>query len=133
MTKNVKTDVLRVAIGNFALGAVMVLIFALTGQFSLSVIWGTLLGCSFVSLSFLWLAISVSKNVEKDPENARKRVSATYTYRLILAAAMVFVAIKVPVFNPFAAIIPLFYQRAVIMVVGKMRAKADKEKEVVCE
>ncbi|MBQ8002668.1 MAG: ATP synthase subunit I [Clostridia bacterium] len=130
MTKNVKTDVLRVAAGNFILGAVMVLIFALAGYFSIEVIWGALLGCSFVSLSFLWLAMSVSKNVEKDPENARKRVSATYTYRLLAMALVVVLAIKLPVFNWVAAIIPLFYQRIVITVVGKMRIKEDSEKEV---
>lgn len=130
MTKKVKTDVLRVAAGNFILGAVMVIVFALAGQFSLEVIWGALLGCSFVSLSFLWLAMSVSKNVEKDPENARKRVSATYTYRLLAMALMVVLAIKLPVFNWVAAVIPLFYQRIVITVVGKIRIKEDEEKEV---
>ncbi len=130
MTKNVKTDVLRVAAGNFILGGIMVVIFALVGHFSLDVLWGALLGCSFVSLSFLWLAISVSKNVEKDPENARKRVSATYTYRLLAMALMVVIAIKLPVFNWVAAVIPLFYQRIVITLVAKMRSKEDCKKEV---
>lgn len=130
MTKSVKTDVLRVCAGNFILGAIVVVVFALIGQFSLSVIWGALLGSGFVSLSFLWLALSVSKNVEKDPENARRRVSATYTYRLLAMAAMVVIAIKLPVFNWVAAIIPLFYQRLVITVVGRLRIKEDTEKEV---
>lgn len=131
MTKSVKTDVLRVAIGNFALGAVMVIIFALVGQFSLPVLWGALLGCSFVSLSFLWLAVSVSKNVEKDPKNAKARVSSTYTLRLVCAAAMIVLAIKVPVFNWVAAVIPLFYQRFVIMFVGRLRTKESDKEEVV--
>ncbi len=130
MTRSVKTDVLRVCAGNFILGAVMVLIFAVIGRFSLSVIWGALLGNAFVSLSFFWLAVSVSKNVEKDPENARKRVSATYTYRLLAMAAMVIVAIKLPMFNWVAAVVPLFYQRLVITVVGKLRIKEDSKKEV---
>lgn len=131
MTKNVKTDVLRVTLGNFALGIVMVLIFALFGYFSLEVISGALLGCSFVSLSFLWLAISVSKNVEKDPKNAQARVSATYTFRLLAAAAMIIIAIKLPVFNWLSAIIPLFYQRFVVMAVGHMRSKKTENKEVI--
>ena len=130
MTKSVKTDVLRVSAGNFILGAVMVVVFALTGNFSLPVVWGTVLGCSFVSLSFLWLAISVSKNVEKDPKNAQARVSATYTFRLLAAAAMIIIAIKLPCFNYVAAIIPLFYQRFVVMAVGRMRSKKTEVKEV---
>lgn len=138
MTKSVKTDVLRVTLGNFILGAVMIVIFAVVdyfykkGTFFPGAIWGALLGCSFVSLSFLWLAFSVSKNIEKDPENAQKRVSATYTYRLIATGAMVLIAIKVPIFNPVAAVIPIFYQRFVIMLVGHIRSKEDK-KEVIHE
>lgn len=134
MTKSVKTDVLRVTLGNFILGAVMVLIFALLGYFSLEVIWGAILGCSFISLSFLWLAMSVSKNVEKDPKNAQARVSATYTLRLLATAAMILIAIKVPVFNWLSAIIPLFYQRIVVMIVGRIRSKETENKEVTqCE
>lgn len=130
MTKSIKTDVLRVCAGNFILGAVTVLVFAVIRQFSLPVVWGALLGNAFVSLSFFWLAVSVSKNVEKDPENARKRVSATYTYRLLAMAAMVVIAIKLPMFNWIAAVVPLFYQRLVITVVGKLRIKEDSKKEV---
>ena len=131
MTKKTWTDVLYVTAGNFILGVVMVLVFALTGYFSLEVIWGALLGCSFVSLSFLSLAITVSKSVEKDPKNAQARVSSTYTLRLILAGVMIYIAIKLPMFNYVAAIIPLFYQRLVISVVGYVRNKADSKEEVV--
>ena len=130
MEKSIRTDVLRVAAGNFALGAVMVIIFVLSGQFSLPVLWGALLGCSFVSLSFLWLAISVSKNVEKDPKTAKAKVSATYTIRLLCAAAMVILAVKAPAFNWVAAVVPLFYQRFVIMFVGHLRSKESEKEEV---
>lgn len=104
--------------GDFILGAAMVLVFAVIGKFSLSVLWGALLGNAFVAASFLWLGFSVERNIAKDPKNARARVSATYTLRLLAAAAMVFIAIKVNIFNAAAAIIPLFYQRFVIMAVG---------------
>ncbi len=129
MTKEIKTDILRVCAGNFILGAVMVLVFLLVGHFSYKVILGALLGCSYISLSFCWLAASVTKNIEKDPDNAQKRVSATYTYRLLLAAAMIILAIKAPVFNWVAACIPLFYSRIVIMAVGRRRTKEVKKSE----
>ena len=118
MTRRTITEVLKVAAGNFILGAATVLVFILIGKFSRGVIWGALLGNVFVSLSFLWLGFSVERNVAKDPKNAKARVSATYTLRLLAAAAMVFIAIKVNIFNAVAAIIPLFYQRFVIMFVG---------------
>lgn len=131
MTKSVWNDVLKVTLGNFILGFVMVLIFALVGHFSIEVVFGALLGCSFVSLSFLSLAISVAKNVEKDPKNAQARVSATYTLRLLAAAVMIFAAIKLPVFNWVSAVIPLFYQRFVISFVGHMRSKKNVKEEVI--
>ena len=129
MTKSVRTDVVRVTLGNFLFGAIMVLIFFLVGHFSMPVIWGALLGNAFISLSFLWLAMSVSKNLEKDPKNAQARVSATYTFRLIAAAIMIIVAIKLPLFNWVAAVIPLFYQRIVIMIAGHIRSKEVNENE----
>ena len=129
MTKSVWTDVARVTLGNFLLGAIMIVVFFLVGHFSLSVIWGALLGNTFISLSFLWLAFSVSKNIEKDPKNAQARVSATYTFRLIAAAIMIIVAIKLPVFNWVAAVIPLFYQRIVIMIAGHIRSKEVNKNE----
>ncbi len=136
MTKSVKTDVLRVTLGNFILGAVMLIVFAVAdyfykeGTFFPGAVWGALLGCGYVSLSFLWLAFSVSKNVEKDPENAKRRVSATYTYRLLFMAAVIIIAIKVPVFNWVATIIPILLQRIIITIVGKMRINEDNKKEV---
>lgn len=139
MTKSVKTDVLRVTAGNFILAAVMVAVFAAVGffwsgyKFNTDVIWGAILGAGYASLSFLWLAVSVSKNVEKDPENARKRVSATYTYRLLAMAAVIIIAIKVPVFNWLATVIPLIYQRIVITLVGRMRAKETEKSGVMTD
>lgn len=130
MIKSVKTDVLRVGLGNFLSGAVMVLIFAVLGYFSPQVVYGAVLGSAFVTLSFLWLAVSVSKNVERDPKNAQARVSATYTLRLLCAAGMVILAIKSPLFNWAAAVIPLFYQRFVIMIVGHIRSRKNKTSEV---
>ena len=119
------------AAGDFILGAAMVLVFALVGKFSAGVIWGALLGNAFVAASFLWLGFSVERNVAKDPKNAKARVSATYTLRLLAAAAMIFIAIKVDIFNAAAAIIPLFYQRFVIMAVGfySNRKRSGGEKQ----
>lgn len=131
MTQSVKTDVKRVTIGNFILGALMLVVFALVDtKYFPGAIWGALLGCSYVSLSFLWLAISVSRNVEKDPDNAKKRVAATYTYRLLAMAAVIILSIKVDCFNWVATIIPILCQRIVVEIVGAMRSKENEKKEV---
>ncbi len=130
VTKNVKTDAVRVSLGNFLLGAVMVLIFALSGKISMDVIWGTLLGCSFVSLSFWWLSYALCRYTAHNPKTAENKVASTYTIRLLLTAAVVILAIRLPFINTLAAIVPLFYQRLVIIAVSRMRSRADK-KEVV--
>lgn len=126
MTKKTLIEVCRVAAADFILGAVMVAVFALVGHFSAEVVWGALLGNAFVALSFLWLGFSVERSVRKDPKNAQARVSATYTLRLLAAAGMIFIAIKLPCFNWGAAVIPLFYQRFVIMAVGFISNKKEK-------
>ncbi len=129
MTRRTLTDVARVAVCNFAVGAVMVGVFAILGYFDLTVLWGALLGNAFVSLNFLWIGFTVERSVAKDPKKAQQRVSSTYVLRLVAAGVMVFAAIKLDCFNMIAAIIPLFYQRFVISAVGfwtNRRKKDDK-------
>ena len=59
-------------------------------------------------------------------------MSATYTYRLLAAAAVILIAVKFDMFNWVSTVIPLFYQRIVVMVAGKMRAREDN-REVKAE
>jgi len=123
MTKKTLVEVLMVTVCNFIMGIVMVLVFAVLGYFSLPVLWGALLGNAFVSVSFLCLGYAVERAVAKNPSNAQARIGATYTLRLLAAAAMIIFAIKSPFINVIAAVLPLFYQRISILAVGFIENK----------
>jgi len=115
LSKTSKRDVLRVSTGIFILGFVMVLFFFIFGITGYEVILGALLGCSYSSLSFLLLALSLEKSLVKQEKIAGASMSTSYTARLLGAAVMIIIAIKSPYFNHWAAIIPLLFQRIVIM------------------
>ena len=55
-------------------------------------------------------------------------MSGTYTLRLLLTAAMVIAAFKIPQINWLAAVIPLLFPRLIIMVLNlKGKIRPDKE------
>ncbi|MGN1098285.1 MAG: ATP synthase subunit I [Clostridia bacterium] len=92
----------------------------------LSLIWdisflkalaGDVLGCLCAILNFYLLAKSVEKSLSKDVKGAQAHMSLTYMGRLLLTAAVVIIAIKLPrIFNLWAAVIPLIFPRVAIML-----------------
>lgn len=116
LSKSSRREILRVSTGIFILGFVMVLFFFAFNITGYEVILGALLGCTFSSLSFALLALSLERSLVKEKSAAGAGLSTSYTARLLGAAAMILLAIKAPCFNHWAAIIPLSFQQIVIMV-----------------
>lgn len=109
-----KKEVGRQAIGIAVLGVLQLVIFALLRRFDLSVLWGTLLGCSFTLLSFVLLTLSVQQSLRRVGRGASVFMTMTYLGRLALTAAVVLLAIKVPQIYLWATVIPLLFPRIVI-------------------
>lgn len=61
----VKQETQKIAGGTLILSAVMILVFVLIGEFDLTVIWGTLLGCAAAIGNFFLLGLSVQQAAEK--------------------------------------------------------------------
>lgn len=115
--KNLLNEVKKMALGVFVLSAVMVGIFALCGFFTIRVVWGALLGASVCVLNYLFLAYCVSKAVDKGEGGAKSYIGGTYTLRMIVIAATIIAAIKLPqYFNYLATAIPFVFPRIVIMI-----------------
>ena len=128
LSKTSRRDVMRVSTGIFILGFVMVLFFFIFNIKGVEVITGALLGCGYSSLSFLLLALSLERNLSKEKKNASAAMSSGYTARLLGAAAIIIISIKLPYFNHWATIIPLFFQRIVIMIItiyDNMRKRSE--------
>lgn len=91
-----------------------------------TVLLGSLLGLGITTMFFYSICVSVPKALGfADPDMARKSIKASRTYRTIMMAVGMLVAIKLPVFNAFAAMIPLLFTRISIMI---LNFKGEEEK-----
>ncbi|MDD4688733.1 MAG: ATP synthase subunit I [Eubacteriales bacterium] len=126
-SKEVKKHILFISSISGALTAVMIGIFALIGQFSLSVLWGALFGLFLVLLNFVLLAITLNKAA--DVQSRGKAIAGiSYTSRmlfLLLGSIFAIVYLKV---NPIALIIPYVFPRISIGILQALniRDKSDK-------
>lgn len=117
-SNDMRTNVIKVSIGVIILTAVMLGVFAVIKKFDITVLWGALLGCGFTVFNFFMLSVSVKMSVDRSKNGAQGLMGVSYTVRLMLTAAMVILAIKLPVFNYIAAVIPLIFPRLVIMILN---------------
>ena len=136
----VRQETLRIAKGTGILTVVMLLVFALLNKFDLTVLWGALLGGSAAVLNFFLLGLSVQKaadlmkGVEFPPEpeetedgedapapppppevtQAKQHMQISYTFRMILLAAVGILGLTLPCFHAVATVLPLLFPRLII-------------------
>lgn len=125
----VKKQIAQITVGTLILGAAELLVYLIIRRLDLGVVFGTLYGCAFTVLSFILLAYFVQKAVDKSENGAKAYMSGTYTLRLLLTAAMVIAAFKIPQINWLAAVIPLLFPRLIIMILN-LKGKIRPNKEV---
>ena len=123
MTSELKKSTLKVILFLFAASVISVAVMAFFEFFDYTVITGVLLGFAGAALNFLFLAIAVSKSVEKDEKGAKNFVQATYTGRLLFMALIIVLGIKLPYFNGYTTVIPFVLVRPVIMLIGLISKK----------
>lgn len=121
MVRNIKieqaviTETKHIATGVGAMCVVMLAVFAVIGRFDYTVLLGAVLGGGFAVLNFFLMGLGVQRSVAmEDPNAAKKAMQSSYTKRLLLTAALLFVAVQVPYFNWVATILPLFFPRITI-------------------
>ena len=123
MTSELKKSTLKVILFLFAASAISVAVMAFFEFFDYTVITGVLLGFAGAALNFLFLALAVSKSVEKGEKDAKNFVQATYTGRLLFMALIIVLGIKLPYFNGYTIVIPFVLVRPVIMLIGLISKK----------
>ena len=108
--------------------AIMVGCFALTGHFSITVVWGALLGSFLALLNFVLLAFTVEKAFSKGEKHARLSMSLSYTLRMLILAAGIILAFKHPEqFHYLAVVIPFLFPRIIIFLRQFMIKKSSKK------
>jgi len=117
-----------VAVGELALSAVTVGVFAALGYFTWAVLWGALAGCLVAIGNHFFLCVAVSLAADKaeqgKPAEGQKIVKGSYSIRLVAIGVVVFVAVKLGA-NALALLLPLLYVRPVLLLAEFFRKKGD--------
>lgn len=116
------------AIGVLLCAGLMVGVFAALGYFQMNVLWGALAGSLVTVGNYFFLAVTVSlatdKAAEGMVEQAQKMIRLSSVVRLAVMAIVLFVCIKLGT-NVLALVLPLVFERPVLMLMEFFRKKGD--------
>lgn len=127
LDKAVVKETFYVFIWTFALSAVLNVVFFAFKAWDYKVLCGSLLTAVVAVLNFLLMGIGVQSIVEKkelDEKGRQQRVRLSLYLRMLLIIAAL--AVGVVVFNPIAAIVPVFFPRVSML----FRAMFIKKQEL---
>ena len=118
--KTVLRETKRIAIGEVVLLAIMWIVYALTGRFSLAVVLGSLIGGAYAVFNFFMLGMTVQKAAQVQPDNAemaRMQMKSSYNMRMVGMLAVAVLAFALPFVDGLAAVIPLLFPRLTILAI----------------
>ncbi len=125
------SQVLTVLIGEVALSALMVAVFAVLGYFDRSVVFGAAAGSAIATLNHLILVLSVmmasAKAEKQDVKGGQALIQMSYTGRLIGLFLILVLCAKSGVFNLVALALPLAFTRPVLTVAEHFHKKGGNE------
>ena len=117
-----------VAVGERICSGLMVGVFALLGYFKMNVLWGALAGCCVMIVIYFFMAVTVSLAADRaeqgDPQAGQRMVQFSSTVRLVLMGLALFLGIKLGA-NVIALVLPLAFQRPILMLAEFFRKKGD--------
>ncbi|MBQ6835506.1 MAG: hypothetical protein IJM96_01220 [Clostridia bacterium] len=130
---NTRQFVLRetamLAIGEAICTAAMVMVFALSGFYSTSVLLGGIIGCIMAVANFFFMAVSAESAADKavagDVKGGKALIKASFRMRLIAMAAIIILLARSGACNPIAMIVPLVLSRLVITVIEFFRKSGE--------
>ena len=115
-------------IGQLALSAIMVGIFAALGKYNLAVLLSALAGSLVITGNHFFMAITVNLAIDRasrgEVEQAQKSLRLSSTVRLLVMAGLLFLGIKLGA-NVLALVLPLAFSRPILMVAEFFRKKGD--------
>ena len=117
-----------IAVGELVCSALMVGVFAALGYFTMSVLWGALIGAFVMTANYFFMAVTVSLAADRAAEGqvkqAQRSVQLSSTVRLLCMAGAMILAIKLGT-NPIATVLPLAFARPILMLAEFFRKKGD--------
>ena len=127
MFKNIDGNFFKVSKINILLTVIENIGFAVFGYWNYTVLLGSLLGLFITTVFFYSICVSVPKALRYgDADLAQKSIKASRSLRTIVMAVGLFIAIKLPWFDMYAAMIPLLFTRISIAL---LNLKGEEETE----
>ncbi len=134
----VARETIRITLGTLILAVIMNIVFLILGQWDITVLLGTLVGCGVAVGNFFLLALTVQKIADKpDTEKRNKlKLQLSYSLRMLALIAIVAVGINIDYFMWVAVILPVFFPRitiAAMQIMGIYKpdySKVDKSKYI---
>lgn len=138
----VRRETARVAAGVFALVAVMLIVYAVIGRFSLPVLLGGVYTGLLTVANFFIMGLTVQGVTDRAAEKERteqeladltiemkNRMKLSYNLRMIALFALLVVGIAVFKFDPLATILPVVFPTVVIRALQIMEARRPSVSE----
>ena len=138
----VRKQTARVAVGVFALVAVMVAVYAVIGRFSVRVLLGGVYTGILVCVNFFIMGLTVQSVTNTAAERERTeeelqeltvrmktKMKLSYNLRMIALFALLVFGIAVLKLDPLATILPVVFPTIVIRVLQIMEAKRPSVSE----
>ena len=118
--KYILSQTLTVLIGEVALSALMVGVFAILGYFDISVVLGAAAGAVIATVNHLVLVLGViaasAKAEKQDVKGGQALVQMSYMGRLIGLFLILVLCAKSGIFNLIALVIPLVFTRPILTI-----------------
>lgn len=122
---------LKILLGQVVCVAAMVGIFALLGQFDMTVLWGGIVGGVMATLNFFFMAMgammAADKAMEDNVAGGTATVRLSYILRLVVLALVLFAFAKSGICDVFALVIPLAFTRPILTVTEFFRKPGEKK------
>jgi len=126
----VKKENLYMLLGSAVCTIIVQLVFWTVGRYDMTVLWGGLWGFFITSLNFFIMSIALQKAMATgDEQQAKMKLQASYTGRMLLLVALMVVGIVVPFMHWAPVLISVFFPRVVITVRGIISSVRNRGKE----
>ena len=110
-----------ITVGEVICVALMYAVYALIHKFNTGVLLGGIVGAVLAIGNFFFMAVAATlaadKAVAQDVEGGKKMMKSSYTLRLVVLAAVLFLCAKSGVFDVIALALPLLFTRPVLTVI----------------
>lgn len=121
---------LYMALGSAVCTLIVQLVFWAVGMYDITVLFGGLWGLFITVLNFFIMSVAIQKAMASgDEQQAKLKLQASYTGRMLLLVVLMIVGIVVPFMHWAPVLISVFYPRVVISVRGLITSLMNRGKE----